>query len=548
MLQVIPLGGLGEIGLNSLVIACNGEMLLIDAGLMFPSEGMPGVDIIIPDFTHLKQNAAQLKGVLLTHGHEDHLGALPYLLSELAVPIPVYGTRFTLAMARHRLDELGVEADLREIEPREPFPVGSMFKVEASRVTHTVPDAVGFIVRTPEGTLIHTGDFKLDPDPIDGLRTDLERWGEAGDEGVVCLLSDSTNSELTEETGSERVVEQTFERLFRDATGRIVVALFSSNLHRVRHLLALAERLGRKVALQGRSMLRNVEMARQLGYLDVPDSLFVHLDTVPILPAQRVLVLTTGAQGEPRAGLSQLASNDGPFKVGPGDLVVLSSRPIPGNERGVGALIDQLHWRGARVAYAQVEPGVHVSGHASRPQQKRVLELVRPRHFIPVHGEGRHLHRHLATAREAGLEPAQCLLAQDGDIVGFEEGRGRFTGSVTSGRIFKDRFGGGMVTSDTLQERVRLSETGLVAAVVVIQRDTLKLVGGPQLSGQGLSLDEQVALPRVAQEARTLFEELSVQLRGDDALVREELTRVVRRAFRLYTSKRPLVVPMVVRV
>lgn len=546
MLQVIPLGGLGEIGLNSLVIACRGEMLLIDAGLMFPSEGMPGVDIIIPDFTHLKQNAACLKGVVLTHGHEDHLGALPYLLGE--VNVPVYGTRFTLAMARHRLDELGIEADLREIEPREPFAVGTMFKVEASRVTHTVPDAVGFIVRTPEGTLIHTGDFKLDPDPIDGLRTDLERWGEAGEEGVLCLLSDSTNSELTEETGSERVVEQTFERLFKDATGRIVVALFSSNLHRVRHLLALAERLGRKVALQGRSMVRNVEMARELGYLDVPDTLFVHPDTVPQLPPQRVLVLTTGAQGEPRAGLSQLASGDGPFKLGPGDLVVLSSRPIPGNERGVGALIDQLHWRGARVAYAQVEPGVHVSGHASRPQQQRVLELVKPRHFIPVHGEGRHLHRHLATARESGLEPAQCLLAQDGDIVGFEEGRGRFTGSVTSGRVFKDRFGGGMVTADTLHERVRLSETGLVAAVVVLQRDTQRLVGGPQLSGQGLSLDEQVILPRVAQEARALFEELSVQLRGDDALVREELTRVVRRAFRLYTSKRPLVVPMVVRV
>ncbi|MCP3101906.1 ribonuclease J [Myxococcus sp. K15C18031901] len=547
MLQVIPLGGLGEIGLNSLVIACRGELLLIDAGLMFPAEGMPGVDIIIPDFTHLKQNAAQLKGVVLTHGHEDHLGALPYLLSE--VPgVPIYATRFTLAMARHRLDELGVEADLREIEPREPFSVGSVFQVEASRVTHTVPDAVGFIVRTPEGTLIHTGDFKLDPDPIDGLRTDLERWGEAGEQGVLCLLSDSTNSELCDETGSERVVEQTFDRLFRDATGRIVVALFSSNLHRVRHLLALAERLGRKVALQGRSMQRNVEMARQLGYLDVPDSLFVHVDTVPILPPQRVMVLTTGAQGEPRAGLSQLASGEGPVRLGPGDLVVLSSRPIPGNERVVGALIDELHWRGARVVYAQVEPGVHVSGHASRPQQKRVLELVKPHHFIPVHGEGRHLHRHVATARETGLEPAQCLLAQDGDVVSFEDGRGRFTGSVPSGRIFKDRFGSGVVTADTLQERVRLAETGLVAAVVVLQRDTQKLVAGPQLSSQGLSLDEQVLLPRVAQEARALFEELSPQLRGDDALVREELTRVVRRAFRLYTSKRPLVVPMVVRV
>jgi len=546
MLHVIPLGGLGEIGLNSLVVACRGEMLLIDAGLMFPSAGMPGVDIIIPDFSHLKQNAAQLKGVVLTHGHEDHLGALPYLLNE--VPVPVYGTRFTLAMARHRLNELGLQADLREIEPREPFPVGTHFKVEASRVTHTVPDAVGYIIRTPEGTLIHTGDFKLDPDPIDGLRTDLERWGQAGEEGVLCLLSDSTNSELTEETGSERVVEQTFERLFTGATGRIIVALFSSNLHRVRHLLSLAERLGRKVALQGRSMVRNVEMARELGYLDVPDSLFIHLDTVAQLPAHRVLVITTGAQGEPRAGLSQLAAGDGPVRLDPGDLVVLSSRAIPGNERTVGALIDDLQWRGARVAYAQLEPGVHVSGHASRPQQRRVLDLVRPRHFVPVHGEGRHLHRHLATAREAGLEPAQCLLAQDGDVVTFEQGRGRFSGSVPAGRVFKDRFGSGVVTQDILQERVKLSETGLVAAVVVLQRDNQKLVAGPQLSGQGLSLDEQVILPRVAQEARTLFEALSPQLRGDDALVREELTRAVRRAFRLYTSRRPLVVPMVVRV
>ncbi|WP_164007340.1 ribonuclease J [Pyxidicoccus trucidator] len=546
MLHVIPLGGLGEIGLNSMVVACRGEMLLIDAGLMFPSAGMPGVDIIIPDFSHLKQNAAQLKGVLLTHGHEDHLGALPYLLNE--VPVPVYGTRFTLAMARHRLSEMGLEADLREIEPREPFHVGTAFKVEASRVTHTVPDAVGFIIRTPEGTLIHTGDFKLDPDPIDGLRTDLERWGQAGEEGVLCLLSDSTNSELTEETGSERVVEQTFERLFTGATGRIIVALFSSNLHRVRHLLALAERLGRKVALQGRSMIRNVEMARELGYLDAPDSLFIHLDTVTQLPAHRVLVVTTGAQGEPRAGLSQLAAGDGPVRLDPGDLVVLSSRPIPGNERSVGALIDELQWRGARVAYAQLEPGVHVSGHASRPQQRRVLDLVKPRHFVPVHGEGRHLHRHLATAREAGLEPAQCLLAQDGDIVTFQEGRGRFSGSVPAGRVFKDRFGSGVVTPDTLQERVKLSETGMVAAVVVLQRDNQKLVAGPQLSGQGLSLDEQVMLPRVAQEARTLFEALSPQLRGDDALVREELTRAVRRAFKLYTSRRPLVVPMVVRV
>jgi ribonuclease J len=546
MLHVIPLGGLGEIGLNAMVLACRGEMLLIDAGLMFPSESAPGVDIIVPDFTHIRQNAAQLQGIVLTHGHEDHLGALPYLLNE--VPVPVYGTRFTLAMARNRLEELGVVADLREIEPRTPFPVGTVFNVEASRVTHTVPDAVGYIVRTPEGTVIHTGDFKLDPDPIDGLRTDLERWGEAGEQGVLCLLSDSTNSELTTETGSERVVEQTFDRLFREAQGRIVVALFASNLHRVRTVLKLAEQLGRKVALQGRSMARNVELARQLGYLDVPESLFIPMDAVPGLSPGRVLLLSTGAQGEARAGLSQLASGHGPVRLEPGDMVILSSRPIPGNERAVGALLDQLHWTGARIVYAQVEPGVHVSGHASKPQQRRVLELVRPRHFIPIHGELRHLHRHLATGREAGLAPEQLLLAQDGDLISFEEGRGRFTGSVPVGRIHKDLYSGGVVTPEALQERTKLAETGLVVAAVVIDRASLALMAGPQLSGHGLSLDEQVQLPRVADEARSLFLQISPQLRGDDALVREELTRAVRRAFKLFTAKRPLVVPMVVKV
>jgi ribonuclease J len=546
MLHVIPLGGLGEIGLNAMVLACRGEMLLIDAGLMFPSETAPGVDIIVPDFTHIRQNASQLKGIVLTHGHEDHTGALPYLLNE--VPVPVYGTRFTLAMARQRLDELGVVADLREIEPRTPFSVGSVFTVEASRVTHTVPDAVGYIVRTPEGTVIHTGDFKLDPDPIDGLRTDLERWGEAGEQGVLCLLSDSTNSEFTNETGSERVVEQTFDRLFREAQGRIVVALFASNLHRVRTVLKLAEQLGRRVALQGRSMARNVELARQFGYLGVPDSLFIPLEAVPSLSPNRVLLLATGAQGEARAGLSQIAAGNGPVRLDPGDMVILSSRPIPGNERAVGALLDQLHWTGARIVYAQVEPGVHVSGHASQPQQRRVLDLIRPRHFIPIHGELRHLHRHLATAREAGLAPEQLLLAHDGDLVTFEEGRGRFAGSVPTGRVHKDLFSGAIVSPEALQERTKLAETGLVVAAVVIDRASLALMAGPQLSGHGLSLDEQVLLPRVANEARSLFLQLSPQLRGDDALVREEVTRAVRRAFKLFTSKRPLVVPMVVKV
>jgi ribonuclease J len=546
MLQVIPLGGLGEIGLNAMVLACRGELLLIDAGLLFPSADMPGVDFIVPDFAYLRQHGPQLKGVLLTHGHEDHVGALPFLLEYL--PVPVYGTRLTLSMARGRLDELGIKADLRVIEPRHPFAVGTAFTVEASRVTHTVPDSVGYIVRTPEGTVLHTGDFKLDPDPIDGRRTDLERWGEVGEEGVLCLLSDSTNSEVTHETGGERVVEQTLERLFHGVEGRIVVALFSSNLHRVHSVLKQAERLGRKVALQGRSMSRNVELARELGYLDAPGSLFIPLEAIPSLAPDKVLVLTTGAQAEPRAGLAQLASGKGPFRLGPGDLVVLSARAIPGNERAVGGLLDRLHGFGARIVYAQVEPGIHVSGHASQPQQRRVLELVRPQHFVPIHGELRHLHHHLATARETGLPPERLLLAQDGDIVTFEQGQGRLAGSVPAGRVIKDRYGGGVLTPDTLQERLKMAEMGVVVAALVLQRDTLALVAGPQLSGHGLSLDEQVLLPRIAEEARALFLQLSQVLRGDDALVREELTRAVRRAFKLYTARRPLVVPMVVKV
>lgn len=547
MLHVIPLGGLGEIGLNAMVIACRGELLLIDCGLMFPPIGTLGVDIVVPDFTYLRQNASLLKGIVLTHGHEDHVGALPYLLNE--VPVPVYGTRFTLGMVRGRLEEYGIEADLREIEPRHPFPVGAHFTVEACRVTHTVPDAVGYIVRTPEGPVIHTGDFKLDPDPIDGLRTDLERWGELGDEGVLCLLSDSTNSERTHETGSESEVARTFDRLFREVKGRIVVSMFASNVHRIHHVLDLARTLERKVVTMGRSMARNIEMARQLGFLpSVTDGLFVPLEEAPSLPPERLLVLATGSQAEPRAGLSQLAAGDGPLRLGPGDLVVLSARAIPGNERAVTGLIDQLMWRGARVVYPDVEPGVHVSGHASKPQQQRVLELVRPRNFVPIHGEFHHLHHHLATAKESGLSPEQLLLAQDGDLLVFEEGRGRFAGSVPTGRIYRDRFGNGVVTPDILQERTRLAETGLILAVLVIDRASLSLMAGPQLSGQGLNLDEQVLLPRVAEDARAFFLEMSPQLRGDDARAREELARAVRRAFKLYTSKRPVVVPMVLKV
>jgi ribonuclease J len=546
MLHLIPLGGLGEIGLNAMVLACHGELLLIDAGVMFPTTGTPGVDVVVPDFSWLRQNAHQLRGILLTHGHEDHVGALPFLLAE--APAPVYGTRLTLGMVRLRLEELGLTAELREIEPRHPFRVGHHFTVEATRVTHTIPDSVGFIIRTPEGTVLHTGDFKLDPAPLDGQRTDLERWGEVGEEGVLCLLSDSTNSELLHETGSEHEVEHAFERLFPQATGRLIVCMFASHLHRIGLVLALAQRVGRRVALLGRSMVRNVELARQLGYLHVPDGVLISPEEAATLPASQLVVLSTGSQAEPRAGLSQLAAGEGPLRLAPGDLVLLSARAIPGNERAVTALVDQLLGRGAKVLYPSLEPGLHVSGHASQPQQRRVLELVRPRHFVPVHGELHHLHRHLATAREVGLAPERLLLATNGDMLSFERGHGRFSGSVPAGRVYRDRFSQNAVSLDTLQERQRLADTGLVVAAVVLERTSLSVVAGPQLTGQGLSPDELVVLPRVAEEARALLLQLPLSLRADDARVREELARAVRRALRQYTPRRPVVVPMVLKL
>jgi ribonuclease J len=548
MLRVIPLGGLGEIGLNCMLFESGDEMVLVDAGVMFPTHAQPGVDVVVPDFTYLLANAHKLKGVFLTHGHEDHVGALPWLLRQ--VPMPVYGTRYTLGFLRSRLEEAGVQSDLREVEPRESVRVGRHFTAEAVRVTHSVPDAVGYLLDTPEGTVVHTGDFKLDPDPTDGKFTDLERLGEAGERGVLALLSDSTNSEVRTETPSERVVAETFQRLFPQMTGRIVVALFASNMNRVRHLVELAPKLGRKVVLLGRSMIRNVETARELGVLKVPDGLLISPEAAGGLPARQVMVLTTGSQAEPRSGLSALAQghNDGPIRLQPGDTVVFSSSPIPGNERAVGELIDLLQWKGAKVVYNRVEPGVHVSGHASRPQQQRMLELVKPRHFLPVHGELRHLQHHLDLAREVGVEAAGLLLARNGDVVQFKDGYGGLKGTVPTGRLYQERGSEVPVGLDVIAERLRLSETGLLVAVVVIDRSNNGLMTGPVLTGQGLTPEEMALLPRVADEARGLFLELSPALRGDDALVKDELARAVRRAHKQRTGKRPAVMPLVVKI
>ncbi len=531
--------------MNSMVAEHRGERLLIDCGLMFPRENEPGVDVVLPDFSWLKENAAQLKGVVLTHAHEDHIGALPWLLRE--VDVPVYGTPFTLAVARHKLDEAGVKGDLREVGPRAPFRVGESFEVEALRVTHSVPDAVGLFIKTAAATAVHTGDFKLDGVPIDGHLTDLERLGELGEQGVDVLLSDSTNAESAGSTGSESLVKEAFERIVARTPGRLFITLFGSHLHRVRHTLDLARRTQRKVLLLGRTLQRNVELARNVGLLELYEDVLVPLEAAAVI--SNLVVLCTGAQAETRSALNNLLSPDAaPLSLMKGDTVVLSSRTIPGNEPAVGALLNRLLARGAHVITAREEPNVHVSGHAAQEEQRRVLQVVKPRSFVPIHGELRQLHRHLALARESGLKDGALLLATDGDVLGFNALGAQTLGRVPVGRQLLRREGVGPVSELSLQERRRLAEAGLVMAVVVLQHGSGRVLHAPTLQGHGLQADELGALDLAAENARQALSELSEAMRGDDARVREELIRATRRTFKQLTGTRPTVFPLIVRL
>lgn len=548
MLKVIPLGGLGEVGMNTMVFEHAGRRLLVDCGLMFPRVDQLGVEVVVPDFGWLKAEAETLDGIVLTHAHEDHLGALPWLLRE--VQVPVYGTPFTLALARHRLDEAEVKADLREIGPRVPFSVGEEFQLEALRVTHSVPDAVGLCLTTKSGRALHTGDFKLDGMPIDGRLTDLERMGELGEEGIELLLSDSTNAERPGSTISEQVVRENFERLFSTiGTGRIVVSMFGSHLHRANHLIELSRKLGRRVLLLGRSLQRNVTLAQQVGLFGAHDDVLVPFEAAPAIPSERLLIVCTGAQAETRSGLTGLIADEpGPLRLEAGDTVVFSARAIPGNEPMISALINRMLARGLRVITTQSEPGIHTSGHAARDELRHVLEVTRPRHFIPIHGELRHLHAHAGLAREVGLGDARISVATNGDVIGIDATGGHSLGRVPVGQHLMRREGVAPVSAQALSERRWLAESGAIVAVVVLQLGSGKILHGPVLQGHGLQQDEVAALSLATEGARQQLDELSDAMRGDDARVREELIRGARRVFKQLLGARPTILPIVVRL
>ncbi|MDP3504353.1 MAG: ribonuclease J [Myxococcales bacterium] len=546
MLKVTPLGGLGQVGLNSMVVEHGRERVLIDCGLMFPRADQLGVDIVVPDFKALRDDPDAFKAIVLTHAHEDHVGAIPWLIREHGVPI--YGTPYTLALVKHRLEEAGLRADLREIGPGSSFSVGA-FDIEPINVTHSVPDAVGLVMKTPSGTLVHSGDFKLDLSPIDGKLTDLGRLGELSEQGIDLLLSDSTNSEVEGWTPSETLVKETFERLFTTAPNRVVVASFGSHLHRVQHLLWLAQKLSRRVVLSGRSLQRNCELARTVGKLVVPDGLLTSMEDAAKLPRNQVLIISTGAQAEERSGLTWLVSDEpGPLRLEPGDLVVLSARAIPGNEPNIALLLNKLYLRGVKVAYPGNEPGVHVSGHASRQEQRRLIDTVKPRAFVPIHGELKHLHRHRQVATDAGIGEERTMIAINGDVIGVDRHGLHTLGRAPVGMLPMRREALMPVSEASLKERMQLAETGVVIAVVVMQQGGGKIRHGPTISAQGLSGEEQSALTLAAEGAQLALKEISEAVRGDDERVREAMTRGVRRVFKQLFGSKPLIHAVVVRV
>lgn len=482
---VVPLGGIGEIGKNMMVVEVNDEILIIDAGVMFPEDDLLGIDLVIPDFTYVKNNSDRVKGIVLTHGHEDHIGALPYLLRDINVP--VYGTRLTLGLLEGKLKEHNLLKDIRlkVVNPGKSIKVGDI-QVDFIRVNHSIADTCALAVHTPLGPIIYASDFKFDQTPIDGEVADFHKLAELGDSepGVLALFSDSTNVEREGYTLSERVVGSTIDEIFRGARERIVVATFASNIHRIQQVLTAAFKNNRKVAVTGRSMINNVEIARNLGYLTIPDDMFVNIRNCSDLPDNKIVLLTTGSQGEPMAALTRMARGDHyHINIRKGDTVVISASAIPGNERFIGQTINQLFKRGANVIYEDVS-GVHVSGHASQEELKLMLNLVKPKCFVPTHGEYRHLIKHAELASDIGIPQSNIIIPDIGDKIIFSDDGVKKGETVASGSVFIDGLGVGDVGNIVLRDRKLLSEDGIIIVVVTIDKKG-NILSGPDIVTRG---------------------------------------------------------------
>src|SRR5690625_4636497 len=540
--RIVPLGGLGDIGRNMTVFELNGKLLIVDAGVLFPEEVQPGIDLILPDFDYIKDRLQDVVAIVLTHGHEDHIGAVPYLL-RLNPDIPLIGSQLTLALVesklqQHRIKPLTLEAQDGGREQLGPF------DLEFIAVNHSIPDSLAIAIRSEAGTILHTGDFKMDQLPLDGRITDLRAFARLGEEGVDLFMTDSTNAEVPGFTTSERDIGPVLDSVFAQADGRIVVASFSSHVHRVQQVLDAAHAHGRRVALVGRSMVRNMTIANELGYLNVPDGVLIDIKKIGDVPEDRMVLMCTGSQGEPMAALSRIANRDHRVSVGPGDTVILASSLIPGNENAVFRIINGLIRLGAKVIH-QANARVHVSGHASAGELLYVYNIVRPRNVMPVHGEIRHLVANGALAVKTGLRPERAVLAEDGVVVDLIEGKARIAGAVPCGYVYVDGTSIGGVTEAELKDRRILGEEGFISIFAVVDTSTGEVVAGPHLQARGVAEDEE-KLARIIPKISAALTEAAAGGNADAYQLQQVIRRVVGRFASSKLRRRPMIIPVVV--
>jgi ribonuclease J len=547
-LRYLPLGGLGEVGINMWALEWEGKVLVVDSGLMFPQEDMPGIDLVLPDISYLLEQGRQVLGIFVTHGHEDHIGGLPYALKKINVP--VYGTRLTLGLLKPKLKEHRIlrESDLREVRIGDSVQLGP-FRVETVAVCHSIPDGVALAIDTPVGRVVYTSDFKLDPDPPDGQATDMERFRRLGDQGVLLLLSDSTNAEREGHSGSERDLHAPFERIFSEAPGRIVVANFASNIHRIQHLVRMAAQFGRRVAVVGRSLEQNFKTARELGFLSVPEGLTIPLSDYERITPSKLLLLTAGSQGEPMSALARFAAQRHPFvNVLKDDWVVISARPIPGNERMVHQTVNNLYRHGARVFYSEVG-NVHVTGHAQRDELREMLAAVRPRFFIPVHGEYRQLLLHSELALEAGITADRIAVVEDGETIELD-GKSMTRGpKVGTGLVYVDGLGVGDVEQVVLRDRRHLAEDGILVVTLTLDRDTWTVRAGPDLISRGV-IEPELSVRLMADARAAALESIKrlAEAHPDLNLLQEAIHDAVSKTVYKRTRRRPMVIPVVTEI
>ncbi|KAB2959087.1 MAG: ribonuclease J [Candidatus Methylomirabilis oxygeniifera] len=549
IVRIVPLGGLGEIGLNMTVVETEDDLLVIDAGLMFPDEEMFGIDHVIPDMSYLLARRAQIRAVLLTHGHEDHTGALPYLLNEIKVP--VYGTRLSLGLAAEKLKEANLlpYVDLKAVRPRDCLQFGC-FNVEFLQICHSIPDGLALAIGTPRGMIVHTGDFKFDQSPVDVQLTDYRRLAELGDGGVLALLSDSTNAGRDGFTPSEQVVGRALDAIFRDAQGRVIVACFASNIHRIQQIFDAAAAMGKRVAVCGKSMVANTRIAAELGRLRIPDDTLVSLDDLERLPVGRRVIVTTGSQGEPLSAIARMAvAEHKQVQVSPGDTVIFSARAIPGNERSIARTINGLYRQGARVITEEVAE-VHVSGHASREELKLMLNLIRPTFFVPIHGEYRHLRLHAQLAREVGVPEARTLVIEDGDILEFDGDGARIAGKAPVGRIFVDGKGIGDVGDAVLRDRQRLAQEGVVIVVLAVDRHCRKLVTEPRIAYSGFvhAQDSKALTDSMKTLVCSVLESAPEEDLADLRLIEQRIKTAIRKQLQKEIERRPMILSVIMEV